>query len=70
MNNPIIPKVAYIPLEYTLSVDEFLEIWNEMEEPGEPTQKDYDDFCLSHAKGYFYDMRGEIEGSIRLMEDN
>jgi hypothetical protein len=67
MTHPIIPKVAYIALEYTLSVDEFLEIWNEM---GEPTQEDYDKSCLSNAKGYFYDMRGEIEGSIRLMEDN
>ncbi len=70
MTNPIIPKVAYIPLEYTLSVDEFLERWKDMEEEGEPTQKDYDDWCLADAKGYFYDMRGEIEDNIRLMEDN
>jgi hypothetical protein len=70
MTHPIIPKVAYIDLKYILSVDEFLEMWNEMEEPGDPTQEDYDRWCLSNAKGYFYDMRGEIEGSIRLMEDN
>jgi hypothetical protein len=70
MTNPIIPKVAYIPLEYTLSVDKFLEMWNEMEEEGEPTQKDYDKWCLSGAEQYFYDMRGEIEDNIRLMEDN
>ena len=70
MTHPIIPKVAYIDLEYRLSVDKFLEMWNKMEEPGEPTQEDYDDFFLSHAKGYFHDMRGEIEDNIRLMEDN
>jgi hypothetical protein len=70
MTNPIIPKIAYIPLEYTLSVDEFLERWKDMEEEVEPTQKDYDDWCLADAKVYFYDMRGEIEDNIRLMEDN
>jgi hypothetical protein len=69
MTNPIIPKVAYIALEYRLSVDEFISLWNEMEEPGEPTQKDYDDWCLADARAYFYDMRGEIEGNVRLMEN-
>lgn len=72
MTNPIIPKVAYIPLEYTLSVDDFLEMWEQFfqETEGNPTQKDYDKWCLSNAKEYFYDMRGEIEDNIRLMEDN
>ncbi len=68
MINPIIPKVAYVSLEYTLSVDEFLEMWEQFrlqETEGNPTQK-----CLSTAKEYFYDMRGEIEGSVRLREDN
>jgi hypothetical protein len=68
--HPIIPKIAYIPLEYTLSVDDFLEMWDLMEEPGEPTQKDYDTFLHSYAEQYFYDMRSDIEGSIRLKEDN
>ena len=62
----IIPKIAYIPLEYTLSVDEFTEMWDLMEELGEPTQKDYDTFLRSYAEQYFYDMRSDIEDSIRL----
>jgi len=72
MTNPIIPKVAYIPLEYTLSVDKFLEMWEEETsgQEGEPTQKDYDTFLLSIAEDAFYSMRGEIEDNIRLMEDN
>lgn len=72
MTNLIIPKIAYIPLEYSLSVDEFLKIWEEETsgQEGEPTQKDYDTFCRSYAEQYFYDMRGEIEDNIRLREDN
>jgi hypothetical protein len=70
MTNHIIPKIAYIPLEYTLSVDEFVGLWNELEVVGEPTQKDYDEWVLDSAKAYFYDMRGNIEDSIRLIEDN
>jgi hypothetical protein len=73
MSNHIIPKVAYISLEYTLSVDEFLKMWEQFrlqETEGNPTQKDYDNWCLSTAKEYFYDMRGEIEHNIRLREDN
>jgi hypothetical protein len=70
MTNHIIPKVAYIPLEYTLSVDEFVGLWNELEIVGEPTQENYDQWCLAGAKQYFYDMRGEIEENIRLIEDN
>ena len=82
MDNHIIPKVAYIPLEYTLSVDKFLGLWNELEDVGEPTQKDYDEWFLDGVKVYFYEwfldgakvyfyrMRGNIEDSIRLIEDN
>ena len=70
MTNHIIPKVAYIPLEYTLSVDDFLELWNQLEDVGEPTQEDYDQWCLAGAKQYSYDMRGYIEDNIRLMEYN
>jgi hypothetical protein len=68
--HPIIPKIAYIPLEYTIPVDEFVEMWDLMEELGEPTQKDYDTFLRSDAEQYFYDMRSDIEDSIRLKEDN
>jgi len=68
--NPIIPKIAYIALEYTLSVDKFISMWCELEDVDWPTQKDYDDWCLDSAKSYFYNMQGEIEDSIRLMEDN
>ena len=70
MTNHIIPKVAYIPLEYTLSVDKFLGLWNELEDVGEPTQKDYDEWCLDGAKVYFYGMLGNIVDNIRLIEDN
>ena len=62
MTNHIIPKIAYIPLEYTLSVDEFLGLWNELEVVGEPTQKDYDKWVLDGAS--------DIPYSIRLKEDN
>jgi hypothetical protein len=41
-----------------------------LEVVGEPTQKDYDKWVLDSAQAYFYDMRGEIEENIRLMEDN
>jgi len=70
--HPIIPKIAYISLEYTLSVDDFLEMWEDETsgQDGEPTQKDYDKFLRSCAEDYFYDMRGDIEGSIGLKEDN
>jgi hypothetical protein len=70
MTNPIIPKVAYIPLEYHMSVEDFLEVWKDMEMEEEPTQEDYDTFILERGKSYFYDMRGEFERYIRLMEDN
>ena len=70
MTNHIIPKVAYIPLEYTLSVDEFLGLWNKLEDVGEPTQKDYDEWVLDGARVYFYRMRNDIPYSIRLIEDN
>jgi len=72
MTNHIIPKVAYIPLEYTLSVDDFLKMWEEETsgQEGEPTQNDYDTFLLSIAEDAFYSMRGNIEDSIRLIEDN
>lgn len=66
MTNSITPKVAYIPLEYHMSVEDFLEIWNDMEEEEEPTQEDYDTFVLASGKSYFYDMRGELELHIRL----
>ena len=71
MTYQITPKVAYIPLEYTLSVDEFLEVWKNMEMEKEPTQEDYDTFILERAKSFIiYNMRGKFEPQIRLIEDN
>ena len=72
MTNHIIPKVAYIPFEYTLSVDEFLKMWEEETsgQEGEPTQNDYDTFLRSIAEDAIYSMRGDTEGNIRLKEDN
>ena len=62
MTNHIIPKIAFLPLEYRLSVDEFWGLWNELEDVGEPTQKDYDEWVLDGAS--------DIPYSIRLKEDN
>jgi hypothetical protein len=70
MTNHIIPKIAFLPLEYRLSVDAFVGLWNELEVVGEPTQKDYDEWVLDSAQAYFYDMRNDIQDSIRLIEDN
>ena len=69
MTHPIIPKVAYIPLEYTLSVDKFLEMWEEETsgQEGEPTQKDYDRFLRSLVEDYFSIMLSDDE--IHLKED-
>jgi len=72
MTHPITPKVAYIPLKYTLSVDKFLEMWEDVTsgQEGEPTQKDYDTFLRSFAEDYCYEMLREgIENNISLMED-
>ena len=66
MTNPIIPKVAYIPLEYHMSVEDFLEVWKDMEMEDKPTQEDYDTAVLDRAQSYFYDMRGLFEKYIRL----
>jgi hypothetical protein len=69
MTNIIIPKIAYLPLEFTLPVDEFLKMWDET--LGEPTQKDYDNYCRSCAVEVFYGTLSEdIEESIRLRQDN
>ena len=71
MNNPIIPKIAYLPLEFTLSVDKFISMWCELEDVDWPTQKDYDDYCRSCAVEVFYGTLSEdIEESIRLRQDN
>ena len=71
MTNPITPKIAYIPFKYTLSVDDFLEVWKDMDMEEEPTQEDYDTFILERAKSFIlYNMRGKFEPQIRLMEDN
>ena len=72
MTNHIIPKVAYLPFEYALSVDYFLKMWEEETsgQEGEPTQNDYDTFLRSIAEDAFYSMCGDIEDSIRLKEDN
>ena len=70
--HPIIPKIAYISLEHTLSVDDFLQMWEDETsgQDGEPTQKDYDIFLRSYAEDYFYDMLSDNnDGSIRLKED-
>ena len=72
MTNHIIPKVAYLPFEYALSVDDFLKMWEEETsgQEGEPTQNDYDTFLRSIAEDAFYSMCGDTEGNIRLKEEN
>ena len=66
MTITITPKVAYIPLEYHMSVEDFLEVWKDMGMEEEPTQEDYDALVLDRGKSYFYDMRGMFEKYIRL----
>ena len=67
MTNSITPKVAYIPLEYHMSVEDFLEVWKDMEMEEEPTQEDYDNFVLGRGLSYFHDMMGrQLENYIRL----
>ena len=66
MTNSITPKVAYIPLEYHMSVEDFLEVWKDMEMEEEPTQEDYDAFVLDRGKSYFHDMMGQLQLYIRL----
>lgn len=66
----IIPKIAYIALESRVTPEVFLDIWNDMQKDRQPTQKDYDEFCMDYAKQFYYDERGELEKHIKLMEDN
>ena len=66
MTNSITPKVAYIPLEYHMSVEDFLEVWKDMGMEDEPTQEDYDAFVLDRGKSYFHDMMGQLQLYIRL----
>lgn len=49
-----------------MSVEDFLEVWKDMEMEDEPTQEDYNTFVLDRGIDYFYDMRGELENHIRL----
>ena len=66
MIHPIIPKVAYIHLEYTVSLDDYLKMFEKREEI--PTQEDYDNWCRSQAEDYFSIMLSGDE--IRLKEGN
>jgi hypothetical protein len=67
MTNSITPKVAYIPLEYHMSVEDFLEVWEDMEMEEEPTQEDYDTLVFDRGLSYFHDMMGrQLENYIRL----
>ena len=65
MTHPIIPKVAYIHLEYTVSLDDYLKMFEKREEI--PTQKDYDRFLRSLVEDYFSIMLSDDE--IHLKED-
>ena len=67
MTNLITPKVAYIPLEYHMSVEDFLEVWKDMGMEDEPTQEDYDTLVFDRGLSYFHDMMGrQLENYIRL----
>ena len=67
MTNSITPKVAYIPLEYHMSVEDFLEVWKDMGMEDEPTQEDYDTLVFDRGLSYFHDMMGrQLENYIRL----
>ena len=64
MTNSITPKVAYIPFDYSISVDEFLQMWKDEETP---TQEDYDKYCIIRAGRCFNNMHGDIYKSICLI---
>ena len=66
MTHHITPQVAYIHLEYTVSVDNYLKMFENREEI--PTQENYDDWCRSQAEDYFSIMLSGDE--IHLKEDN
>jgi hypothetical protein len=71
MTNHIIPKTAYLA-DYTLSVEDFLQMWEEETggQEGEPTQVMYDVFCRSCAQDVFDQMIwGNIENTISFRED-
>ena len=65
MTNSITPKVAYIPFDYFISVDEFLQMWKDEETP---TQEDYDKYCIIRAGRCFNNMHGDIYDSICLRD--
>ena len=68
MTNSITPKVAYIPLEYHMSVEDFLEVWKDMGMEEEPTQEDYDTLVFDRGLSYFHDMMGrQLENYIRFV---
>ena len=66
MTTTITPKVAYIPLEYHMSVEDFLEVWKDMGMEEEATQEDYNTAVLERGKSYFNDMMGQLQLYIRL----
>ena len=65
MTNSITPKVAYIPFDYSISVDEFLQMWKDEETP---TQEDYDKYCIISFGHSILDMQGDIYDSICLRD--
>lgn len=52
MSNSVSVKEKVATVEIRLSVEDFLEQWRELEEPGEPTQADYDTFLTGEMQGY------------------
>lgn len=43
-------KIAIV--EFSLSIEDFLEEWADLEEEGEPAQEDYDGFLEAGMRGY------------------
>ena len=68
MTNLITPKVAYIPFDYSISVDEFLQMWKDDCNEETPTQEDYDKYCIISFGNRFLDMQGDIYDSICLRD--
>jgi hypothetical protein len=58
------PKTAYIEID--CSIDDFFEEWEEMEEPGEPTQEDYDKWAFATAMGFLEWHRFELDNYLKL----
>lgn len=65
----IIPKVAYVEIETTSSIENFL-LWWDLHHSGVPTQKDYDEFVKSALKNSLQSGMDWSSRRIKIRQDN